>query len=608
MVDFKDIHIIGYASIVNKTIFKLNQEGLNIIRGKVGSGKTTIPSALTWCLFGKSLKDKSSVNTWEEIKPEGYQGTMVQTTFDIPGNHTYRIIRCSNYKGKIKISDEEKSIKGGNNIFIFADGQLVTHARNKPDQQKLINQVLGYSYNLFKSSIIFGQKMKRIIEESGPDKKKVFEEAFEVSFVEEAKTITKDKYDKNYKAYRDLGNDLDNTEEKLEAKEGILEDQLIIEKDHKKIRKVKLLGINKKLTKRYGILDEIEKIGEVSFEDIKPLTDKLKKKRNKHEKVKQDNRLIDSLNQSKLELQGGLLELDNIGINTCNECGQKLKGKALQTFKENKENTRAGIQRQIDEIDSQLKPLKKIDETDNLSKLNDFETKFRKASDKVRKKIEKVKSKKQVKKKIKKLEKELEKVKSKKVEKKSPKLIKSLNKLKKHKEWLEDERTKLNKTIKIQKWLIDDPLSNNGLKVYLFNSYLEQVNQRLHTYSNTLGFQVEFGIDLESHRKDFYQVIYKDDIIIPYTDLSGGQKQLVDTSIAFAIHDVVSNIRPTNLLFLDEPFESLGMDEVEIIEELVEDKAKDKCLFLITHHLGFNPLNANDIHVKQDKHGFTKIK
>src|SRR5690606_31315174 len=121
-------------------------------------------------------------------------------------------------------------------------------------------------------------------------------------------------------------------------------------------------------------------------------------------------------------------------------------------------------------------------------------------------------------------------------------------------------------------WLIKDPLSNTGLKAYMFNSMLEQVNIALEEYSRVLGFQVEFGIDLDTHRKDFYQAVLFEGVITPYEDLSGGQKQLVDTSIAFAIHDVIAKIRPCNILFMDEPFESLGIDEIEIIEELVENK------------------------------------
>ena len=91
------------------------------------------------------------------------------------------------------------------------------------------------------------------------------------------------------------------------------------------------------------------------------------------------------------------------------------------------------------------------------------------------------------------------------------------------------------------------------------------------------------------------------------TRLSGGQKQLVDTSVAFAIHDVISEIRPTNIMFMDEPFESLGLNEIEIVSELVQEKAKNKSLFLITHHPSFNPMNTNDIIVSLDENGNTNI-
>ena len=172
---------------------------------------------------------------------------------------------------------------------------------------------------------------------------------------------------------------------------------------------------------------------------------------------------------------------------------------------------------------------------------------------------------------------------------------------------------KLNRSIKkleiednLLEWLIKDPLSNSGIKAYIFNSLLSKVNYRLEEYSELLGFNIEFGIDMDSNSKDFYQMIYKNDLIIPYSDLSGGQKQLVDTSVALAIHDVISSIRPTNILFLDEPFEGLDNESVELISEIITHKAKKQCLFLITH-LPFNPTNSSTIHFSIDDKGRTAI-
>ena len=70
---------------------------------------------------------------------------------------------------------------------------------------------------------------------------------------------------------------------------------------------------------------------------------------------------------------------------------------------------------------------------------------------------------------------------------------------------------------------------------------------------------------------------------------------------------VISDLRPVNIMFLDEPFESLGNDEIEIVADLVQEKARDKSLFLITHHQSFNPINVNDITVELDENKHTII-
>ena len=195
MRHFKDIEIEGFGSILGPLRFELDRgNSLSIIRGEVGSGKTSLPSALCWGLFGKTLKDKSTVETWVERRSSNFRGTKVVVNWE-DNNHSYTVIRCKSFKGKITIGKNVK-VNGGNNLFLLIDGKSYQDGKGKVNAQDNIEKVLGYSFELFKNSIVFGQKMKRIIEESGPNKKKLFEEAFEAGFIEDAKskvTIDKDK-------------------------------------------------------------------------------------------------------------------------------------------------------------------------------------------------------------------------------------------------------------------------------------------------------------------------------------------------------------------------------------------------------------------------------
>lgn len=610
MVHFGKLNIEGFGSIYRPFSFDLDQPGLNVIRGKVGAGKTGIPSALTWCLFGTTLKEKSQVSTWEELRDEEYRGTKVETVFT-KDSQEYRVVRCLGYKGKINIGG--KKLQGGNNLFIFINGELYSKARNKADKQATINKVIGYSYELFKNSVIFGQKMKKIIEETGPNKKKIFEEAFEVGFIEEAKQNTKEKLDKYQGAMGDMETEIETTETLIEDNQEFYKDAKEEEKTFEKRRKENIAELREDITE---LEEEKESINNRS-QAIEGDTTKLDKK------IKKQETLIDKAEKQETEIEklGGDLDDYELVIEKleaklnakeklCDTCGQPLNKAGIEKVKKKTQGDLKIAKVKVREIKLSITLLKEkeYDTPGAVTKLTKLRKKKKEievgvAQNKEREKrlpiinskIEKLEEK------ITTLEKEQLKIKSTKYKKKIKKLEASLDKLK-------NDKKELEKEIETLKWLVSDPLSNNGLKAYMFNSLLQKVNTALEKYSRTLGFQVEFGIDLDTHRKDFYQMIYHEGMVKPYEDLSGGQKQLVDTSIAFAIHDAVSEIRPTNLMFMDEPFESLGVDEIETIEELVENKAKTRSLFLITHHTSFTPINVNEIMVTRNKKGFSTYK
>ena len=138
-------------------------------------------------------------------------------------------------------------------------------------------------------------------------------------------------------------------------------------------------------------------------------------------------------------------------------------------------------------------------------------------------------------------------------------------------------------TYKDYQWLLDDPLSNKGIKAYLFDSCLSLLNDTLDSYVSILGFKIEFIVDLESARKDFVTNIYREDKIIEYDELSGGEKQLVNVAMALAMNEILTVSQGFNIAFLDEVFESLSSDNIELVVQLLDRVFVNKTLFLITH-------------------------
>ncbi len=181
------------------------------------------------------------------------------------------------------------------------------------------------------------------------------------------------------------------------------------------------------------------------------------------------------------------------------------------------------------------------------------------------------------------IDEDLEKLKREKLKVMSPKYKEKLKEIRKNLRKVDEDYHNKELELKNYDWLLNDPLGNNGIKAYLFDSSLDMLNRTLDKYSQVLGFRIEFGIDLGTIRKDFYTLIERDGQIIDYNELSGGERQLCNVAMAFAMNESLTASKGINLAFLDEVFESLSSDNVEVVTSLIRHTFANKTLFLITH-------------------------
>ena len=620
MIKFTSISIEGFAGISGKLKFNLDQRGLNIIQAKNGTGKTTIFSALCWGLFGQTLKKKNQVNTWEKYQPDDYRGTKVSIFFTKVGKE-YRITRCSDFKGKVD------GVTGKDRLILYEDGKEREDLRGKEDAKKEIQEILGFSYDLFINSIVFGQKLKRIISETGPAKKKIFDEAFEISYINQARKKAEEKK----KEIESKVNGLKIIQSAQDAKVTILGQSYQELKTRERIlrqgRKTKLRqlkseegDINEKLLKLRETRVKINKI------ELDTLNKNLQRAEDEMATIKEmDNaQFKEELNLSQLQ---GKAENCTLSINkltdlfgalpkTCRACGQAIS-----------ENKR---KEQKQELKSEISAFK-LAYASWIDQISESRNKIKVYASYLSRKEEVTSSISICKTKIKELETTLNKQEnySKLKEAYLDQLRQLGNQIRDLKatqskadllglyEKLKEARAKADKAtqavkeekkeLEIYEWLIKVPLSNSGIKTFVFHQMLGLINERLVEYSQSIGFEIKFGINMESAARDFYSSIIRKDMEVPYDDISGGEQQLVDVAIAFSIHDVISIDKPCNLLIMDEVFESLDSDNIEIVTEMVMMKAKDKSVFLITHLKDFSTSNSNLIGLEQDDKGSTII-
>lgn len=544
MLTFTTMNVVGFCSIENLHI-PLNPSCTILIKAPNGKGKSTILSALVWAIYGKNLKGVSEVTTWEKVRPKDYQGVMVEVFFQ-KGEHIYKIIRCQ--KCNIVLED---GAKGKDRLILMKDNEVV-NVKGKNKLQDAINAELGLSYTLFMNSIMFGQGIKRLIQESNSDKKKIFEEVFDLEFLNIAKGIAmqdknnllaqanevehqsallKKELEANKEAYFDLRDREKGFKEKIKS-------------ERRELKKEREDLTKQLIKKQQQLKDEVEKSLKVKIKKHTDYVDVLKSKI-KYNRIVSGVSLPDFVKKLKIQLDKGHYKRAKESVD--------IIYKAIINSDKLQEEYEDALGR-LDELRTTNEKYKRLQkECDDI------------ASD------------------IADIDEELEKLKQEKLKVMSPKYKEKLKEIRKTLRKVDEDYHNKELELENYNWLINDPLGNNGIKAYLFDSSLDMLNRTLDKYSQVLGFRIEFNIDLGTARKEFFTLIERDGQIIDYDELSGGEKQLVNVAMAFAMNESLTMSKGINLAFLDEVFESLSSDNVEVVTSLIRHTFADKTLFLITH-------------------------
>lgn len=586
-INITKIEIEGFGSLKSYT-HNFYNNGTTIIKGGNGVGKTTIFSALLWVCYGESSKTNSSIGTWPKLQGKDYKGTKVSLTYIDSNGKTQVICRCDSYKDKVN------GAKGGNRLM-FTDSK----ESYKKNLQADINKSLGMSPRLFKNSIFFGQKMKRMIEDTGADKKKTLEECFDIGFMEKALKLAKDEIEIISKLKEPIEDAIQDINENIEDQEDLRDHTLEKYKTNYTLYKTKrdslneLIKVSSKITggseKQRKRLNVLNKELETFNAGIHAWGYDLSQ--NNQDKLTTDIRSLDIskalLNNEMVKLKSKLLKGD--GPRTCGSCNQPLK-RMNKKDKVLLNQDIHNLEKEIITQDDRIKTITK--ELENIVGLYYDRKRLATSIEGIN-----IPDDKQTSDKLKDYRNELIRLK----EPLEPDVLHIENSISHGNKTLKEQQNKLRKLNnkgKIYQWMVKSPLSNNGLKSYMFELLLEQLNKAMLSYIHIIGFRPEFSVDMDKSNKDIVTTVYDgNDNPVLFEDLSGGQQQLVNIVTAFALHDIVMDIQPFNLLILDEVFEGLDDDNIQKVTELLYIKSSTNSIYLITHQSSFTPTNANIIHL-----------
>lgn len=566
MIQFGNIIIEGFCSIPYLEL-NLGSNGITVIRGATGEGKTTILSALVWGAYGKNLKGKSDVNTWEKYRPKNYNGTKVEIYFGKDGK-THKITRCLKYKGEVN------GAKGKDRLIYEIDAVEVSE-KNKGEIQALINADLGMSYSLFMNSILFGQGMKRLIQESSSYKKDLFEEIFELEYISKARDIAKGYYTEALREYNEISQKYSSSKEKKQSIQRMLDD---LKKQANHVKN-DLSSRVKVLEKKLSLLAKAKKENELK----ETVTYKNRIEQRIQEARDNQKELLNKINDAKKKTRVSLEEFIGVIIKLLKRGDIKNSLKRLMEVKK----AFGDIERLQDKCSKLADKISNY--RDKLEELRDQEyeaNKVQRDIDLTHVEIKKLLSEKRAG------------VNLGLIKKYKTQLSTISDKLQSIESEMEEKRAKVDN----YKWVMDDPLGNRGIKAFLFESSLDILNETLESYSEVLGFSILFYVDIQGVKKDFNTQIIMDGIEVSYEELSGGQKTLVNIAMVLAMNSMIRRNCRINVLFLDEVFEGLDREYCDTVSKLLEriSITEKLTVFMVTHQESI-PIKARVLTVKRDK-------
>lgn len=544
MLTFLNLEAEGFCSIESLHL-QLNPTCTILIKAPNGKGKSTILSALVWAIYGKNLKGVSEVNTWKKVRSKDYKGTKVQVYFQ-KDSHTYKIVRCQKYD---EVLDD--GAKGKDRLIFMKDGDIVD-IKGKGKIQDFINREIGLSYTLFMNSIMFGQGIKRLIQESNSDKKKIFEEVFDLEFLNLAKGI----------ALQDKNNVIAQINE-VEHQSQILKRELEVNKEAYFDLRDREKSFKKRIKEeRRELKQDREKLTSLLIQKQKQIKDEVDA--SIQIKIKKQNELI-------LDLRGKIKDAKNLSNVPLKKVIKELVIQLEAGHYKRALRDAKSIYKAFSDLDKYDKEYQEASERlEELSSVNDRYKKLKSDCDDIASDIASI-------------DEDLAKLKQEKLKVMSPKYKQKLKEIRKNLRKVDEDFHNKELELENYNWLINDPLGNNGIKAYLFDSSLEFLNECLDKYSEVLGFRIEFNIDLGTARKEFVTLIERDGQIIDYDELSGGEKTLCNFSMALAMHEALTASKGVNIILFDEVFESLSSDNVELVTSLIRKYSEGKTVFVITH-------------------------
>lgn len=560
-IEFKNIK--SYGNKLQRINFD-TEGNLILLTGTNGSGKSTIQDSIDLSLFNQVRGKETS-----KIPLKYFPNRL--------NKELYVAINFKNNNGDIieierKINPNEFSILKNNEPYTERFKIL-----SEEEKEKLI----GFNYNTFKSFISLSMNdFRNFIKLTPEDKRNLLNRLFNLEEIDMYYSINKELINQNKKEIERLTMDIVSINKTLKEYTSILKDKKNIEnKDSKEDLKQKIKEYKENYQSKK---DEINKIdGKISDYLIKIQENKNNINLAETENIKRRTELNDVNEKIKIYESG-----------SCPYCSSDLNDEhhhnmldELKTKKINLKETilnNDGLSSVFKENNISLIKQQRILEGSKdvlIDELNDIKAKVLSLKDKIENYDDSVDN-------------ILIEIKE-----KGSVLLKE----KKEKETrillLKEENETLNQ--------LKDILSEDGVRKKIISSIIPPINETLSKLLDKINYPYTVELD-----DNFDAIIYDKGDIIYNEIMSNGEIRMLSLCIAISYIEMVRKMNNINILFMDEVFQSVHKENINLILDLLKVFSKENNLNLILVHHGLEEVNPKifDKIISVEKDFFSDIK
>jgi len=636
MISFELLYLMNFMSFMKATL-PLRDQGLMLVEGinedssaadSNGAGKSVLFEALTWCLWGKTVRGMSADEIVNDLV---LKDCAVQTQFAVN-------------EQPAKVTRYRKHSQFGNALSLEINGDKFSEGIQ--ETQRKINSLLGCDFETFINAKYFSQELlKRFTQATDSERKSIFDRILGLERLEACREITRsqiqnceqkiDGLDKNRQSLLLLHANAKDEIVRLTVEEKQFEEKKKLELEDIKVdqaevcksikqakieleKKPKLLELLKQLEEIVG------KIPELEAKKVKLLrqTEKLAKAA---AVLGEKQRFYESdataLTAKLKSIQEGKLEGEPCPFckRTITEsCLEKLgkyyrdliaaQEKDAETYKTERQkllNSKAKVVKQDEAVSEEALGAYKAEERkDSVEQsLKDLEQSAQRVEE-LKEQLLKLEGRRKAK----------------------QKETSGYTKLKQEKEvdlcFCSEKLGAVEKELKSQQeskkyfefW--ETGFGNQGLKSFILDSILPTLNSKADYYSRILtggefivSFKTQSQLKSGEERERFAIEISQKGSKRSYKASSAGEKRRVDLCVLLALQGLVASFGPhdLNILFFDEIFDALDKTGSEKVTDLLIEESRGKdSVFVITHSEDLRNYFDNIITVTK-KGGVSKI-